>query len=651
MQKKVLFTSVCRPIGPSVGDAPSVGYELLFGQVTRAQGIFSPRAVHQNFSLDYIAENVSAPAVVLQYPSKKELIRELKKGYDFVAITFIMALFHHMKEAVDIVRQYSPKSKIVLGGYGTILSDEVLMPYTDYVCREEGVGFFRKLLNEPEIPLPYRHPLVVSKMKVFSVPTSKTGMIFAGLGCQNGCDFCCTTHFFKRNHIKLLPTGRDIYDVIQRYLEIDPAMQFVVLDEDFLLNKKRALELRDEVLKGGREISLFVFSSIKAISQYTVQEILEMGIDGFWIGYEAAKSGYAKQQGRSAPEIFKEFRENGITILASMVIGFDYQDQKIIEEEFGELMKLKPTLGQFLIYGPTPGTPFYERIIRENRLREDLANNTEKYYKSCDGFSAMVKHPVLPSGEIERMQRWCFDQDFQRLGPSIYRSLETWFMGYKTHKDSNAPFLRKKAESFRSEIRKAYPVFLAGRIFGPNPQIRSWIRKLEKEIHCEIGSPSIKERIMSLLAVVSAFWTWFTLKLKIFQHPSLVRNVYRFSHPGLFAHHGWKAFKKDGTEAELSVKIERNPRLQVIWIRLEGVMDSFSAEELCVKIKHSLGQKKEKLILDFKKLKSFEGRSTQVICERLKKYKSRIHLVPPQDQAISLPDWMRLSRTFNPTSH
>lgn len=32
----------------------SVGYELLFGQVTRYQGLFSPRANHIQFSLEYV---------------------------------------------------------------------------------------------------------------------------------------------------------------------------------------------------------------------------------------------------------------------------------------------------------------------------------------------------------------------------------------------------------------------------------------------------------------------------------------------------------------------------------------------------------------------------------------------------------------------
>ena len=80
----------------------------------------------------------------------------------------------------------------------------------------------RRLLGEPEIPMPYKHPLIVSWLKVFGWKVSGTGKIFAGLGCPNGCDFCCTSHFFKRKHIRLLPTGQDIFAVAERYLDLDP---------------------------------------------------------------------------------------------------------------------------------------------------------------------------------------------------------------------------------------------------------------------------------------------------------------------------------------------------------------------------------------------------------------------------------------------
>ncbi|OGR86292.1 MAG: hypothetical protein A3A86_07015 [Elusimicrobia bacterium RIFCSPLOWO2_01_FULL_60_11] len=635
--KKVLLTSVCRPMGPDFGDAPSVGYELLYRQVTRAQGIFSPRALHLNFSLEYIARNLSSPAVVLQYPTKKELIRELKKGYDYVGVTFLMAVFHHMKETVELIRRHSPRTKIVLGGYGTILSDEVLKPYGDYICREEGVGFFRNLLEEPKLEMPYAHPLVVSKMKIFSIPVSKTGMIFAGLGCPNGCDFCCTSHFFKRKHIRLLPTGRDIYNVIERYLALDPDTQFVVLDEDFLLNRKRALELRDAVLEGGKAVSLFVFSSIRAISQYKVEEILEMGIDGFWIGYEGAKSGYAKQLGRPAAEILKEFRENGIIVLASMVVGFDYQNEEIIREELDGLLSLKPTLGQFLIYGPVPGTPFYERVMKENRMEDRLVKDPELYYKTADGFSAMVKHPTMAPGKIESLQRMCFEEDFNRLGPSIYRSLETWFLGYLKHRGSSNPFLRRKAQRFAKEVLKAYPVFLPGILLGPNGAVRSWIRDLEKRIHLELGPPTPARRCLSLVTLAAALWTHFKLRFNLFQHPSLTRHAYRDLRLGLLSSH---------TFADLSMAVRWHRGRDIVRVRLEGVIDSLNAEEFCQRVSDSLKAGKESLILNIENLKSFEGRSVQILCDRLKEYRSRI-TIQSRFSRISTSDLARLSQTFH----
>ena len=63
---------------------------------------------------------------------------------------------------VALVREHAPNTKIILGGYGTVLTDEELKPYADFICREEGVGFMRRLLGESEIPMPYKQPLIVS---------------------------------------------------------------------------------------------------------------------------------------------------------------------------------------------------------------------------------------------------------------------------------------------------------------------------------------------------------------------------------------------------------------------------------------------------------------------------------------------------------
>jgi len=646
MSKTVLLTSVCRPMGPAQGDAPSVGYELLYRQVTRAQGIFSPRTVNSQFGLDYIAENLDAPTVVLQYPSKRELIKELKKGYDYVGISFIMALIHKMKETVALIRQYSPKSQIVLGGYGTVLKDDVLKPYADHICRGEGVAFFRQLLGEPEIPMPYKHPLIVSWLKVFGWRVSGTGKIFGGLGCPNGCDFCCTSHFFKRQHVRLLPTGRDIYNVVERYFDLDPSLVFLIIDEDFLLNKKRALEFRDCVLAAGKRPSIFAFSSIKAISQFKVEEILEMGIDGFWIGYEGTRSNYAKQQGRPTDEILTEFREHGITVLTSMIVGFDYQTPAIVAQEVDGLMKLKPALGQYLIYGPVPGTPFYERVIRENLLQDVYTTEKDLFYRRADGFSTMIKHPTLSPKQIEDLQRWCFDQDFQRLGPSIYRVLETRFLGYLKLKDSPNPVLRQKAEYYANELRYAYPVFLAGRLFGPNATIRRWIGDLEKRIHAELGRPELGQRCKSVMAIGAAMWTWFTLKFDYFQHPKLLRTTYRLPEKSWSAFTLWEEFQAKMAGPNFSVKVELQHARKQVWMRLEGALSSKDAERLAQRLDDSMARSQNHLVLDFHKLHWDKVGDLAPLRDKLAGYRDRIRVVLPKLSAAH-PELLLLAGMFH----
>ncbi len=638
----VLLTSVCRPLGERYGDAPSVGYELLFGQVTRAQGLFSPRANHIHFSLEYVAENLEAPTTVLQYPSRAELVRELKKGYDYVGVSFILATFHRMKEVVALIRAHAPAAKIVLGGYGTVLNDEVLAPFADHICREEGVGFFRRLLGEPETPMPYGHPLIVSRMRVFGREASRTGMVFAGLGCPNGCDFCCTSYFFKRKHVRLLPTGRDIYRVIERYLEIEPGMSNVVLDEDFLLNKKRALEFRDCVLEGGKPLSIFVFASVRAISQYTVTQILEMGIDGVWIGYEGTRSGFAKQAGRPVEEIFTEFREHGIGILASMIVGLPYQTPEIIDGELSGLLALKPDLAQFLIYGPTPGTPFFERIMKEGLLHRELTEDPETYYRRCSGFKAMVTHPAMRPEEIEAAQARCFREDFNRLGPSIYRSLETWLLGYLKLKDSPSPFLRRKAGRFAAEIRKAYPAFLAGRLLGPTSGARKRTGDLEARIHDALGRPTWAERLQSIVAVGLAAWTGLTLKLGLFQHPRLIRHTFRMPDESRPARAWHRLMRED--RAAHAVEVELRPE-STVWVRVRGRLAAVHAEDLAADLREALRRTEDRLILDLRRLLHVDPGAAERMADGLKAYRDRIRVVmPPTGEMAALAALFALYR-------
>jgi hypothetical protein len=345
-------------------------------------------------------------------------------------------------------------------------------------------------------------------------------------------------------------------------------------------------------------------------------------------------------------EILTEFREHGITVLTSMIVGFDYQTPEIVAQELDGLMRLKPALAQFLIYGPVPGTPFYERIMKENLLQDTYTSDRDLFYRRADGFRTMIKHPTLSPEQIEDIQSWCFEQDFQRLGPSIYRVLETRFLGYLKLKDSPNPVLRAKAEYFADELRFAYPVFLAGRLLGPNAAVRRWIGELEQRIQSELGRPAVGQRLKSVLAVGAALWTGVTLKLNLFQHPKLQRTTYRLPDKRWNRFHLWEEFQSKVSIPNLSVKVELQHAKQQVWMRLEGRLSAKDAEGLGQRIRDSLARSRSRLVLDLNRLHWDKAEDLRPLRDKLAGYRSRIRVVLPKLQAAH-PEILLLASMFH----
>jgi len=82
----------------------------------------------------------------------------------------------------------------------------------------------------------------------------------------------------------------------------------LIIDEDFLLNKKRAWNFATAFCRVASSPPFCLLQHQGDQPVYgPVDEILEMGIDGFWVGYEGTRSAMAKQQGRPVPEISRNF--------------------------------------------------------------------------------------------------------------------------------------------------------------------------------------------------------------------------------------------------------------------------------------------------------------------------------------------------------
>ena len=198
------------------------------------------------------------------------------------------------------------------------------------------------------------------------------------------------------------------------------------------------------------------------------------------------------------------------------------------------------------------------------------------------------------------------------------------------------------------DIRKSYPVFLIGRLLGPNSHIRSWIRKLEYDIRGDLGAPTLVERLMSVGALGAAAWTALKLRLGIFQHPHLGRVSFRMPEEGLglWATKIWDSLRDESISPHFSVQVDLQHAKRQVWVQLNGVLDGLRTERLAQRIKEYLEKDRGKLILDLEKIRYLEGNSLDSLANKLRAYHRRIRIRLPSNYLGHAAQFLLLAQTF-----
>ncbi|MFC1821612.1 B12-binding domain-containing radical SAM protein [Thermodesulfobacteriota bacterium] len=496
---KLLLTSVFGPYGvdDEYGEKENK-MELFHNQVTREQGIFSYRFNHGSQGLYFLAENIDMPAAVLDFPTFKRFKRELKKGYDYIGISFIIPNFKKAKAMAQAVRQLSPKSKIILGGHGVNIPNIESMIDHDFICRGEGVYFLRELFGE-NVHKPIRHPLVNSSFnrQVMGVPLpSRSGILITGLGCANKCRFCATSHFFG-HYIPYLKTGQDIFEVCCRYEDEKNITFFGVLDENFLKMKDRALELLDLMEKNDRHFNFSIFSSAETLKEIGDLDILvRMGVTFLWIGVESKKEIYAKNKDTDFYILFEELRKRGISVLASSILFIEEHDKNTIWEDVDFVTSLNPDYVQFSPLGPIPGTKLYDDYEKQRKVIKNIP------YESQHGQGKIwFHHDHFSRDESEDFLRLAFEIDYNRNGASLLRVIKTTFKGYLYFRNHPDERIRRRSKDYEKRLKLMRYLLTASTIFVQNRQSETLLREIKQSYRSQFGRMNLPTLLASLIVV------------------------------------------------------------------------------------------------------------------------------------------------------
>ncbi len=509
---RVLLSSVFGPFAQDdeYGSRAINPAELYHNQVTREQGPFSLRMFHRSWGISLIQHNIPAPSTVLDFPTRESFVRELQTNdYDIVGISSIIVNVGKVREMCRLVREHSPKSRIVVGGHVAAIPGLDQMIDADEIVKGEGIRWFREYLGtSPEAPI--AHPPLLSSFdfRIMGLPKSNgagnpAATIIPSVGCPLGCNFCTTSAFFggKGKVVTFYERGEDLFRIMCETEAALGVKTFFLMDENFLLFKKRAMELLDCMKRHSKSWSFFVFSSANALAKYDIRELVELGITWVWLGLESPNSSYAKLNGTDTLALVRELQQHGIRVHGSSIIGLEHHTPENIGEEIEYAVAHDADCHQFMLYTPVPGTPLYHEIERQGRLLDvDLADIHGQYKFNFE-------HPAITRDDSKVLLDRAFRLDYERNGPSLYRMMRTMFEGWKRYRHDGDARVRERVRFEANQLRTGYVAALWAMekyLRETNTQVAGRIRELRLEIHRELG---VISSVVGRIAGPVALWT------------------------------------------------------------------------------------------------------------------------------------------------
>jgi len=302
---------------------------------------------------------------------------DFEKNYDLVGIT---AMTHEIIRAYEIADEFRKRgAKVVIGGPHASALPEEAKQHADSVVIGEAEGIWFKLLEDLEngrlksfyfqkkppeltgLPAPDRN-ILNRLILVNGVQSSR--------GCPYRCKYCFvgnSTHgrVFRKRPVEYV-TG-EIKRVRQKLINFyDTSM---TIDTEY--TKTLCKALKEEVNKK------FIFlGNINTLCKD--DELLklsrEAGCIQWNIGFESISQESLREVNKNTNKVkeyykaVKKIHDHGMFVHGFFMFGFDHDKRTIFEDTLEFIRKAEIDSADFSILTPFPGTPLYDKLLKEGRI-------------------------------------------------------------------------------------------------------------------------------------------------------------------------------------------------------------------------------------------------------------------------------------------
>tara|TARA_B100000315_G_C14565913_1_gene582962 strand:- start:608 stop:1984 length:1377 start_codon:yes stop_codon:yes gene_type:complete len=384
-----------------------VSYDQYQGE---APGIYPP--IHL-VALATTLQNHNYEVRVFDYAeSFKSIDSYFKKISDFgphvIGITCYTRYISSFNDITKKLRTFFPKAVMIAGGaHPSVWPEWTLenMPHFDYAlqgeCDNSILSFVEMLsgkISAEQVPgLVYRsngsicknkHDFIAdlnilpiinrefldiyynSDMYWHLAANGKLDVMVTSRGCPYTCSFC-----FKLENTYRFRSVEHVMEEFE-YLASRGIKSIHIQDDAFTANKKRALEIAKQLIKGRFNFELKIRSRVNSVEKEILTLLKKAGVKQIIYGIESGSQKMLdSMEKKTTVEMNRRAialtKKAGIACYADMMIGMPGETRETIDETISFLKATRPIVGYIPVLYPLPRTKVYEDAKREGTLRGD----------------------------------------------------------------------------------------------------------------------------------------------------------------------------------------------------------------------------------------------------------------------------------------